>query len=144
MSSLEVTTLRTAVANVITRRAGSGADASAVAAATRRTCDDLAVVLVPLISRTGVDALIDRALHLAKREYPSDPAGDDEAAEPFDQVRLWLERQDPARAVGAAAMMLATFAALLATLIGEPLTTRYLRKAWPDGFSDTKPEGTKP
>jgi hypothetical protein len=144
MSSLEVTTLHTAVANVITRRAGSGADASAVAAATRRACDDLAVVLVPLISQAGVDALIDRAVHLAKREYPLGQAGEEEAAEPFDQVRLWLERQDPALAIGAATMMLATFATLLAALIGEPLTTRYLRKAWPDGFSDTTPESTKP
>jgi hypothetical protein len=39
--------------------------------------------------------------------------------------------------------MFATFAELLTTLIGEPLTTRYLQKAWPDGFSDVQPKGKK-
>jgi hypothetical protein len=63
--------------------------------------------------------------------------------EPFAQVTLWLEQQDPILATDAAAAMFATFAALLAALIGEPLTTRYLRKAWPDGFSDTRAEGTQ-
>jgi hypothetical protein len=38
----------------------------------------------------------------------------------------------------AAAAMLATFAWLLTTFIGEPLTTRFLREAWPDGFSDAR------
>lgn len=55
----------------------------------------------------------------------------------------WLERQGPAAATDAAAAMFATFAELLTTLIGEPLTTRYLQKAWPDGFSDAQPKGKK-
>jgi hypothetical protein len=60
-------------------------------------------------------------------------AGEEQAAEPFAQVIRWVERQrDPALAADAAAAMLTTFAGLLAALIGEPLTTRYLRKAWPD------------
>ena len=39
--------------------------------------------------------------------------------------------------------MFATFAELLTALIGEPLTTRYLEKAWPDGFTDEQPKGNK-
>lgn len=125
------------VASVIARRAGSGADAAAVAAAARRAYEDLTVALVPLISQAGVDALVARAFHLAAREYPSDHAGEEQAAEAFGQVSLWLERQDRTVATDAAAAIFARFGALLAALIGEPMTTRYLRKAWPDGFADT-------
>ncbi|HYK05139.1 MAG TPA: hypothetical protein VE974_25535 [Thermoanaerobaculia bacterium] len=130
--------MQTVVVTMITRRAGSsGADATVVAAAARRAYDDLATALVPLISQAGVDALVARALYLAAREYPSDHAGEEQAAEGFGRVSLWLERQDRTAAIDAAAAMFGRFAALLAALIGEPLTTRYLRKAWPDGFADT-------
>jgi hypothetical protein len=138
MTSPEDTLLQKVVLTMITRRAGSSdADATAVAAAARLAYDDLAAALVPLISQAGIDALVGRALHLAAREYPSDHAGEEQAAEAFGQVSLWLERQDRTAAIDAAAAMFGRFAALLAALIGEPLTTRYLRKAWPDGFADT-------
>jgi hypothetical protein len=58
-------------------------------------------------------------------------------------VSHWLERQVPSAVIDAAAAIFATFAQLLTTLIGEPLTTRYLEKAWPDGFSDAQPKGKK-
>ena len=45
--------------------------------------------------------------------------------------------------IDAAVAIFATFAQLLITLIGEPLTMRYLEKAWPDGFSDAPPKGKK-
>jgi len=126
--------------SVLTRHAGSGAG---VAAAARRAYDDLTPVLAPLISQVGVDALVARALHVTRRDYPSDQAAEEEVTEPFAQVTLWLEQQDPTLAADAAAAMFTTFAALLTTLIGEPLMTRYLRKAWPDGFSETRSEGTQ-
>jgi hypothetical protein len=137
MTRPEDSLLQKVVVTMITRRAGSSAaDATAVAAAARRAYDDLASALVPLISQAGVDALFARASHLAAREYPSDPAPEEQAAEAFGRVSLWLERQDRTAATHAAAAMFGRFAALLAALIGEPLTIRYLRKAWPDGFAD--------
>ena len=131
---------------VITHRAGSSTDAIAVAAAARRTHDELTAVLAPLISAAGVEALSGRAFDLAQREYPAaERRGDNSPTdEPFGQVSLWLERQVPSVATDAAAAMFATFAELLTALIGEPLTTRYLQKAWPDGFSDAQPKGKKP
>lgn len=140
MTSLEVTVLQPRVAGVITRRAGAGTSAPAIAAAARRAYDELAAVLVPIISQAGVDALIARALHLTKRQYP-DQEPREERAEPFD---VWLHRQDPAVVLGAASAILVTFAELLASLIGEPLTTRYMRKAWTDGFPDATPEDERP
>ena len=145
MTSPETTVLRQRLVRVITRRAGSSTGASAVAAAARLTHDDLTAVLAPLISSSGVEARWGRAFDLARREYPADEHRGDNSAtdEPFAQVSLWLESQGPSVATDAAAAIFATFAQLLTTLIGEPLTTRYLEKAWPDGFSDAPPKGKK-
>ena len=145
MTSPETRVLRQRLVGVITRRAGSSTGASAVAAATRLTHGELTAVLAPLISSAGVDALWGRAFDLVQREYPVDERRGDNCTtdEPFAQVSLWLERQAPTAATDAAAAMFATFAELLTTLIGEPLTTRYLEKAWPDGFSDAQPKRKK-
>ena len=145
MTSPETTVLRQRIVRLITHRAGSSTDASAVAAAARQSQDDLTAVLAPLISSAGVEALSGRAFDLAQREYPAgERRGDDTPSdEPFGEVTLWLERQVPSVATDAAAAMFAAFAELLITLIGEPLTTRYLQKAWPDGFSDAQPKGKK-
>ena len=145
MTSPETTVLRQRLVRVITRRVGSSTGASAVAAAARLVHDDLTSVLAPLISSAGVEALWGRAFDLAQREYPADERKGDNGApdEPFARVTLWLEMQVPASATDAAAAMFAMFAQLLTTLIGEPLTMRYLEKAWPDGFSDAQPKRKK-
>jgi len=141
----ETTVLRQRLVRVITRRVGSSTGASAVVAAARVTHEDLTAVLAPLISSSGIEALWGRAFVLAQREYPADELTADHtvAEEPFVQVSLWLQRQVSSTVTDAAAAIFATFAQLLATLIGEPLTTRYLEKAWPDGFSDAQPKGKK-
>ena len=145
MTSPEPTVLRQRLARVIARRVGSSTGAGAVAAAARLTHDDLTKVLAPLISSAGVKALWGRAFDLAQREFPVDePSGDDSLTdEPFARMNVWLEGQVPSEATDAAAAMFATFAELLTTLIGGSLTTRYLEKAWPDGFSDARPTRKK-
>lgn len=145
MTSPDTTVLRQRLVRVITRRAGSSKGAGAVAAAARLTHDELTAVLAPLISSSGVEALWGRAFDLAQREYPGHERRADESAtdEPFAEVSLWLERQVPSGVTDAAAAIFAAFAQLLTALIGEPLTTRYLEKAWPDGFSDAQPKGKK-
>ena len=145
MTSPETTVLRQRLVRVITRRAGSKG-ATSVAEAARLTHDDLTAMLAPLISEAGVEALWGRAFDLARREYPGDERrGDNNCTtdESFSEVTRWLETQLSSAATDAAAAMFATFAELLTTLIGEPLTTRYLEKAWPDGFSDAQPKGKK-
>jgi hypothetical protein len=145
MTSTETAVLRQRVVRVITRRAGSSTDVRAVAAAARLTLDDLTAVFAPLISSAGVAALWGRSFDLAQREYPAEERRVDDGTtdEPSARVSVWLERQAPSAATDAAAAIFATFAELLTTLIGEPLTTRYLQKAWPDGFSDAEPKGKK-
>ena len=145
MTSPETIVLRERLVRVITRRVGASTGTGAVAAAARLAHQDLTVVLAPLISSSGVEALWGRAFDLAQREYPADErrGRNIPTEEPFAQVTLWLERQVASGAIEAAAAMFATFAQLLTALIGEPLTTRYLEKAWPDGFSDAQPKGKK-
>lgn len=137
MTSPETNVLRQQLVSLITQRAG-GRDGKAVAASARHIHDDLTAALSPLISSIGVEALSARALDLAKREYPASERGGDNASssDPAGQVSFWLERQPPNAATDAAAAMFATFAELLTALIGEPLTTQYLKKAWPDRSSD--------
>lgn len=144
MTTLGDAALRQLALKVLAQHAGSAADAEALAAAARRAYDDLAHVSTPLIGRVGVDALTDRALHLARREYSwlVDASEPEEADEPFARVIVSLERQNPAIATEGAAAVFATFAGLLITFIGEPLTTGLLRKAWPTAFSDAHSEET--
>ena len=128
---------------VLAQHAGSAAGAEAIAAAARRAYDDLARESAPLIGQVGVDALTGRAVHLARREYPwFVDTREPEAEEPFAQVIVCLERQDPAVATEAAGAVFATFTGLLVTFIGEPLTAGLLRQAWPEAFADAAIEET--
>ena len=132
--------LRQLAVKVLTQHAGSAEGAEALATAAQRAYDELAHVSTPLIGQVGVDALTARALHLAQREYPwlVEATGSERANEPFAQVIVNLARQHPAAATEGTAAVFATFAGLLVTFIGEPLTTGLLRKAWPTAFSDAR------
>ena len=137
--------LRRLALKVLALRAGPGAGAEALAAAARRAYDELAQVAAPLIGQAGVDALTGRALHLTQRQYPFLlPPGDPQQSEGlFARVIFRLERQHPAVATEAAGVLFATFTGLLVTFIGEPITARLLRKAWPDAFSEADKEETR-
>jgi hypothetical protein len=142
MTALGNASLRHLALKVLAQHAGSAAGADALGAAARRAYDDLARVSAPLIGQAGVNALTGRALHLAQREYSwLVPTREPEQAEgPFAQAIACLERQDPAVATEAAGAVFATLTGLLVTFIGEPLTARLLRKAWPGAFSDSTEE----
>lgn len=137
MTSPENAVLRPVAISVLTSRARSGADVATVAATATAAYDDLADVLVPLIGQLGLDSVTTRALHLAQREYPSVRAEGTDQDGALAQVTVWLKQQD-ADSMEAAATILSTLGGLLITFIGEPLTMRLLRKAWPDGFTDAK------
>ena len=144
MTALEFATLRQLAVQVLRHRAGPEADAATLGAAARFLYDELASVLTPLIGVAGVEALTARAVHVTQRDFPwlastSEPG---HTQPPFTQVIFSLEQQDPALVAEAAAAVLATFMGLLIALIGEPLTTRLMHQAWPDGFPDTGKEGT--
>ena len=126
---------------MLEQEAGTSADGPAIAAAARRACERFAQQLTPLIGDAGVDAILARSLHLAQRNVPGLAP-----ARSFDQrdglctlLQRSLEQQEPAAATEAAVVVLATVGELLASFIGESLTTRLLREAWPDDFAGDIP-----
>ena len=144
--SFDSVALRELALKIIAHHAGRNAGPKALATAAGRIFDDLDRVVAPLIGPLGVDALTARALHLAADQYPCVviKREGDGADRPFAQVLVCLEQQEADVATDAAAAVFATFTGLLGTFIGEPLTARLLRKAWPDAFSDTTTEEMKP
>jgi hypothetical protein len=144
MTALGHAALRQLALNVLAQHAGPAPGAEALAAAADRAYDDLARVLAPVIGDIGVNALTDRALHLAQREYPwlVRTRQPDYAEEKFSRLIVSLKQQDPAAATEAAGAVFATFIGLLATFIGEPLAARLLRQAWPGALSDASTEET--
>lgn len=122
---------------LLAQEVGTGADARAIAAATRRLCEHFAHRLTPLLGDGGVAAIYTRCLYLAQRQFPvralvdtSDPERD-----LFTRVQQFLEHQQPAVATEAAVVVLTTAGELLASLIGKSLTKRLLHEAWPDDFA---------
>ena len=130
--------LRRAIQRALTREAGTGADAKAVAAAALRVYAALAGQLALLIGDGGVRALTARSLHLVQRDFPwlAEAQETNTSQGPFAQLGFSLERQEPAVAAEGAAAALATLGGLLETLIGEALTMRVVRAAWPSAFPD--------
>ena len=126
--------------NALTQRTGRGAGSEAIAAAVQRSYADLEGAAAPLIGKVGLEALTGRTLYLLNRNYqwlaltnePSEWTG------PLAQIIVGLKRQTPEVAREAAGAMFSTLAGLIATLIGEPLTTRLLQAAWPDVFPDVR------
>lgn len=129
---------------MLAREAGTDATAPAIGAAARRLCEHFAERLTPLIGDAGVAAICARSLHLTERNVRgfapvrASPQGD----APFALLQLSLEQQEPAAATEAGVAVLATASELLASFIGEGLTTSLLREAWPDDFAGDTTEET--
>lgn len=129
---------------MLLREAGPAADAPAVSAAALRLCERIARQLVALIGESGVAAICDRGMHLAQRRVPGlTPV---RAAEPddgpFTRAHLFIEHQDPALVLEAAVALLTSISELLASFIGDSLTTHLMREAWSDDFDAETTEET--
>jgi hypothetical protein len=129
---------------LLAREAGTDADPRIIAAAARRLCERFAHQVTPLIGDAGVAAICARSLHLAQRRFsPVAPSpASDQADGPFARLQASLERQEPAVATQLAVAMITTVGDLMASFIGENLTTRLLREAWPDDFAGDHPKET--
>jgi hypothetical protein len=105
--------------------AGSDADSAAAAA---RVYDKLHAHLGPLIGAGGVRALMARSVKLSQGQFCFLEGA---VVESSTTLRKSLQAHDPAVALESAAALFGAFFALLATFIGERLTTQALRRAWP-------------
>lgn len=128
--------LRRAATRLLAHEAGAAAASSAqLAAASERLFDRLSRRLAPVVGHAGVKALFLRAVNLCKREFPFF----DERIVPVERgesggepLRACLQGQKPEVIKEASVTLFATFAGLLATVIGERLAWQLLLDAWPE------------
>jgi hypothetical protein len=126
---------------ILAREAGPHADASTVAAAARRLCEQFARELTPLIGALGVGAIYARSLHLAQRRFPGlMPVSPAEQDDPISRAQHFIAHQEVNVVIALAGAMLASVVELLTSFIGEGLTAGLLRKAWPDDFAGSSTE----
>lgn len=97
----------------------------------------LAFQLTLVIGEGGFNSLYARSYYLTREAFPWLMADDpDDAAYPadsrFSDLKISLEGQSASEANKASHMLLLTFTNILASLIGEPLTTSILNSAWGD------------
>jgi hypothetical protein len=104
--------------------------------AARRACDRLRVPLAKLAGVAGFRSLMARALALAAAEVPwldVVQVRADGSLEGFDAAR---GQHGAGQDGDAGAVVVAQLLGLLVTFIGEPLTLRLVREAWPDAPVD--------
>jgi hypothetical protein len=127
---------------------GAGAapdEASAIAAATLDTWQQVTDRLTPVIGARGVDALFSRSLHVTSKTLPwLAVAGDDGShAAPPVRLKARLAGQETAAVAAASQALLVHFTELLTTLIGASLTERLLapigRPAPPEPEQESAP-----
>lgn len=124
---------------LLRREAEQGDDPQGFAGALQRACGALHEQLAPLISSTGFQTLMARALKLASRDFPflatvtvaTHPGG---CLSGVPDVR---EEQRPDDMAEALTAVLAHFIWLLVIFIGENLGLRKVRDAWPEVPFDT-------
>jgi hypothetical protein len=110
-----------------------------------RVCEKLRAPLVKFAGLAGFSSLLSRALALAKAEIPALKTvrvRADGVLEGFDEVERTQSSEAPSKE---AVVLVAQLLGLLVTFIGNPLTLRLVRDAWPDvsmdglnGRSETK------
>jgi len=130
--------LRGAVTQLLSLEIGeTPATAETLAAASARVLDTLALGLARVVGPAGVRAILLRAIKLQKSEFaflgefivPSDSRAN--VAEP---LRACLREQEPAVIQQVSVALIATFAGLLANVIGDRLMWSLLQQIWPDAL----------
>jgi hypothetical protein len=100
-----------------------------------RVCKKLRVSLTRFAGADGFTALLRRALVLARAEVPA-LHGITEKADGSLEGLEEIAADAPNVALDAAVAITAHLLGLLVTFIGEPLTMRLVREAWPDASWD--------
>jgi hypothetical protein len=119
---------------LLTREAGPGADAHRLAAATQRVLQKLGPGLSRLAGPSGSQALVSRALHVARMAFPF-LDGVRAAATPgmcLQGLNEHIIEVDGAEAASGLQALLGVLLELVIGLIGEDLTIAVVREAWPD------------
>jgi len=102
-----------------------------------RLWEQMAIQIISIVGEDGFDSLYARSLFLSRSTFPWLTASPlpPKTDHRFAELKGSLEGQTPAQASEANSLLLITFTDILASLIGEPLTTRILQLAWGDDIS---------
>ncbi|MBW8329152.1 MAG: hypothetical protein K0M48_08410 [Thiobacillus sp.] len=94
--------------------------------------EKLADEIFSIVGEAGFDSLYERSVHLAHPTFPWLPPcpSPPQAHHRFAELRARLADQTPAQARAANSLLLTSFTDILASLIGEQLTSSILRSAW--------------
>lgn len=119
---------------LLRHEAGAHTGPAATAAGLESAWLRLSAELEPLVGKGGADALVARAVNLARREFPFLAAVRPTPGAPGDlaALRESLATQDGARADAAAVAVLESLLGLLIGLLGEELGLWPVRVIWPD------------
>ena len=111
-----------------------------VADATLHLWEQLAPTLISIIGEGGFKPLFTRSLRMAAKEHPwmaQDHAKSSVLQERFTALQASLQDQDAAQARLGSLALFTIFLDVLASLIGEELTTYLLHSAWRKETPDT-------
>jgi hypothetical protein len=114
---------------------GNGANSRDIAAASGRLLDRLSERFSVVIGRAGVEAILRRAMKLRKVDFPfldERMFSREQDGRGGDFFRACLQEQASETVREASVALFATFAGLLATVIGEKLAWSLLRDVWPE------------
>jgi hypothetical protein len=96
----------------------------------------MAAEIVSIVGEEGFNSLYARSLFLSHASFPWLAANlPPKAEQRFAELKAKLEGQAPEQAREANTLLLINFTDVLASLIGESLTTRILNLAWGTGIS---------
>lgn len=130
---------------ILASEMGDRQEPTAVAEAAELACQKLSQRLARLVTVAGGQALLARALHLARPDFPFlegvRPGSSPESC--LEGLREHVQRVEPARAREGLALVLASLLGLLATFIGDELTLRLVRDVWPDARLGGTGPGTR-
>lgn len=119
---------------LLAQELGDAPAAEALPDAAERACQKLCQRLARMLTAAGCQALLTRALHLARGEFPFlDGVRAGATADAYlDGLRAKAEGIEPATIHDALTAILAGVIGLLTTFIGEGLVLRAVRDVWPD------------
>ncbi|MBI3946033.1 MAG: hypothetical protein HY321_08950 [Armatimonadetes bacterium] len=121
--------VRAWVREKLIREAGENGPPATMAAAAEHILRPLSAHLARLVGDAGFEALLARAVALARREVPAlcaDPGGGQEG------LVQCLREMEGEHVCGSATAVVTALVDLLASFVGVDLATSLLREAWPD------------
>ena len=101
--------------------------------------EPMAAQIISIVGEGGFNSLYARSVFLTQSSFPwlAASALSPQADHWFAQLKTRIEGQTPAEGYEANRLLLITFTDILASLIGEQLTTSILRLVWGNGASDS-------